>query len=375
VQSIVTKIERRISDYQAVKQVGGGEEEKIKSLARLFGYREFWPSLLNMVNRSVEAVAVDQPRLTDFARYLALQKLHRRTYDDLAAGKGEELSPKDLKAAAAVLLNRTDVDPNSAALKDELAKKLKDVEDFKATERKARKVIVVESLAPTYVRNLGLAQAAAGGGLVKAAPPGARTDQGFKVEMVARTPLPRIEANRMVADLRAYSVALSRWLSSLSVDQHEVAWLPMTAEAVGYKRSAVGAPGAARIPDPLMPDDPNEDMAQDTRFKVTWWVAIEGDGIVTADVKLGRRYKLSGDLELMPEFDPADALAAAKGIQTLKAGTIIALGQDPNSDMRMRGTTPWYQVKAADASGKELSGWVSGAALDKQKLEAVATGP
>ncbi|MGB2820653.1 MAG: hypothetical protein WBF17_06700, partial [Phycisphaerae bacterium] len=159
-----------------------------------------------------------------------------------------------------------------------------------------------------------------------------------------------------------------RWYSSLSVEKHEVAWLTMTADAVGYRPSVTGKPATgARIPDPLMPDDPNEDMSQDTRFKVTWWVAVEGDGVATADVKLGKSYRLSGSLDLMPEFDPIDAQAAAKRIQALAPGTVIAVGADPNADLKVKGTTPWYQVKATDAAGKAISGWVNGAALDKQR--------
>jgi hypothetical protein len=357
-QGVVRKVDKRINDYEVVRGKGRDEETKIKSLARLFGYRELWPSLLTMISRSIEAVAPDQPRLIGYARYVALKELHRNIHEKITAGKGEELSARDLETAAAVLLGRTGIDPNSpAGLRDELARKAKEAEAFKATERKARKTIVLESLTPTYVRNLALARAPAGGPVAKAAPPTGRSSPGFKVELVARTPLPRIEANKMVADLRAYSVALARWLGSLSVEEHEVAWLPMTAEAVGFKRPITGGPVAARIPDPLMPDDPNEDMAQDTRFKITWWVAVEGDGIVTADVKLGREYKL------------------AKGIQVLKPGTIIAVGKDPRNDLKMKGTTPWYRVKATGAADKGLGGWVSGAALDKQKLEDVTAGP
>ncbi|MGB2823816.1 MAG: type IV pilus assembly protein PilM, partial [Phycisphaerae bacterium] len=170
-------IEKRTVDYEGIKDKGRDEERKIKDLARLFGYGEFWPSLLTLVNRSIAAVAPDQPRLAGYARYVALRELHRRTYEQLAAGKGEELSAKELGAAAAVLLNSPGIDANSSpALLAELVAKIKDAEAFKAAKRNTRRMIVVEGLTPTYTSNLALSEASAGGGpSAKAAAAGARS--------------------------------------------------------------------------------------------------------------------------------------------------------------------------------------------------------
>ena len=401
---VVADLERRIRNYKDVKDKGGDHEKQIRKLARLFGYRESWPLLLNLIARSIQAAASDQPRLAEYARYVALKDLHPRSYAKIAAGKGENLPGKDLDAAAGVLLDdagqrdfqerfgkatpqaltalaktliaSTRVDANSLAgltgadLKNQvkrlaLLRTIQQAEAFKATERKTRKVIALESLTSTYVPDLSADKAKASKSLTKGKAP-VKRKAGFRLELVVRTPLPQDEANKMVTALYGYSIALAKWLNSLSVDSHTREWLAK-AEATGPKVTAEAT--GPRMPDPLMPD---EDMINDTRFKVTWWVAVESDGIVVSDVKAGNQYRVSKDLPLFPEVDPADAVAAAKRIQTLKPGTRVKIG----GSVRIKGATPWYRADAMDEAGKSLgSGWVSGAALDQQELQASSAGP
>jgi len=402
-RQVVTELDRRIKEYKAVKDEGGTEEKGIRELARLFAYREYWPSLVTLVNQSVSAVAQDQGRLLGYARYTAAKELHPKSLARIVAGRSEKLPAKELGAVASVLLDDdglasfgkhfknptpqglgalaktlladTGTDANSlSGLAGEaltrqvqclfLLREVKRAEAFKAIPQEKWKVLLVEAVAPTYVPNLRMAQEAVGGKLpLQSVAAGGRGKAGYKIEMVAWTSLPRDEANKMVSALYAYSVAASKWYSSISVESHSREWLPTTEAGAAGRPSVAGA--AAQTPGPILR------MAQGTRFKITWWVAVRGEGIVLANVRPGAEYKLSKNLDLMPTFAPQDPVAAAEKILALKPGTILAIGQD----VRTRGTIPWYAAEATDAAGKKLgSGYVSGAALDEQKLDEVGAG-
>jgi len=82
-------------------------------------------------------------------------------------------------------------------------------------------------------------------------------------------------------------------------------------------------------------------------------------------LKVGRTYRLSERTALMPEFQPADPLAAIPKMKYVPVdGRIRVI-----SVRRKRGT-PWYSVRAADAAGKVIGdGWVNSIALLGQDVE------
>ena len=94
----------------------------------------------------------------------------------------------------------------------------------------------------------------------------------------------------------------------------------------------------------------------------------------------GKKYRLSEEIELFADQDPGkDVFEAVKRIKKLAPGSTITIGSDPSSDKKIKVTTPWYRVAAADPEGKGVgAGWVSGAALaaladktEQNKLEMV----
>ena len=395
-------LDGRKREWLSEKDKGIKEREEIKGYARLLGYREFWPAALTMVHQSVEAVAPNQPLIEDRGRLLELPLSLRerilRTGDDepeaaeldlaavtllsddaqrsLANRLGQ--SAIALRATARTLIAGTGgiVDANSVAgmdldtLKQQvkrltLARKIQEVEAFKKTPRTERLVITVEKLTSSYYADLSAARSSALVGLGGTPRATGAAGPGFQIEMTARTPVPQDRANTMVADLRRYSKALCLWLGSVSVEAHKVDWLPTPGAGGGaYKSSSStgGTPeaGAPRIPDPLFPD---EDMSRDTRFKVTWWVGVTGDGITMTDVKKRRTYELLQPVDLLPDLEPPHAEKAAERIKELPVGSTIVV-----EDFQRKFTTPWYRVRATDPNGGTLGGgWIDGATLGEEK--------
>jgi hypothetical protein len=195
--------------------------------------------------------------------------------------------------------------------------------------------------------------------------------------------LPLAETNKMAADLRLQVASRARWLSFLNVRYHAVQLLHTGAV---HDAAAAGAAPAAAPPGPPPPGPgpavkgpvaadpflPDEDMVGDTRFRVVWWIEVVGDGIVLADVKLNSRYELAKAGDLMPEFDPKDAVAASKTtkdaqgkevdpVGSLKVGMVVLVDA-----VQKKWSTSWYHVRVMDATGKQFAGpagWVSGECL------------
>ncbi|HUS90337.1 MAG TPA: type IV pilus assembly protein PilM [Phycisphaerae bacterium] len=387
-------LKQRIDKFQEIKDKGGKEEEEIRKLVELFGYRDFWPATKGLIDRSVASVATDQRLLTVYGTYLGLGEPARRA---VATGKDESGSavdrdsvgraalavltdeertgldqlvtagrPGDLKARALAMAKDVGADPNAvgalsgAALGEEVrrltvAQRIRRLEAFgKIENRRARQVIVMEAFQPKHVPELS----ALGGTQPEAKGP------GFQLELIGRTPLPQDQANKMLATLRRHSAALARWYGSVAVVDHRIEWMPMSPDAGFTLGAGPAAGGGPKMPDPLMP---LEDMSTDARFKITWLVTITSDGLVLPDVKPGRTYRTTGPVDLLPSFAPADALAEEKQIKELPAGTSLSV-----QGVQKRWTIEWYRVQATDAGGQSLgTGWVSGAALSPNKIEPV----
>lgn len=82
------------------------------------------------------------------------------------------------------------------------------------------------------------------------------------------------------------------------------------------------------------------------------------------NLEVGKSYLLSKETPLMPEFEPSDPLEAISRAIKLQAGTNITI-----IERKMRGSTPWYRVRASSGSGSRIGeGWINSIALIGQEL-------
>jgi type IV pilus assembly protein PilM len=403
--TIIGKIEKTMSDWREVSGKDVMQEQAMKQRAAWLGYRNFWPSMMTVIEESIRSVTPDQPALMNYARLLEYREyVNPAVRDQILTGRGLSdlndlneaastlLDPRELRdfrkrfqtADAAELkrlgkatLEKITLDANSAAvdanslqgmggealklqvMRLRLLQHIQQVEAFKAKDRKNREVVVVEAMAATYHPDIGAAMATGGESIRAVKATGGKP--GFKVTILAQTPLEQVKANTMVADLRKYSQEYARWFSTVTVVTHSVEWQASTAVVGGIRAEGRGAAGQVK-PDPLMPD---EDSIHDTKFKINWFVEIINDGVVLDNVRTdagGNQYVLGREAEMFPDFDTSDALADKKKIVKLPAGTKLAV-----AEIRVKATVPWYRVKATDEGDKSLgAGWVCGANVNQQ---------
>ncbi len=402
---IVSSINQTMDQWRKVEGQDKNAEQDLRQRAAMLGYRDLWPSMVAIVGESVRFVTPDQPLMMDYARLLGYQaSMSQQVQDQIRTGRGGIPKPELLDKAAAqlmdsqslrgfrsrfgsigaqglkaygkTLLGQIKMDPNAApldansiealsgnTLKSQvmrlaLVQRVQQAEAFKAKPRKERDVIVVEILEAAYHLNIGKEMAETAAGTVNTATGGR---PGFKVVMLARTPRGQIQTNQIAANLRRFSMAYSKWFTSLKIVGHGVEW-------VSVAPAGFGVVAAAASPDPLMPD---EDTNADTRFKVTWFVEILNDGIALGDAKTERgknAYELGKQVDMYPDFEPVDALAAEKKIVTLPVGTKLTV-----EEIRNKLTAPWYRVKAVGPDGKSLgAGWV--AAVETEQLNPIKQG-
>ena len=388
-QAIAGDLQDLINRYEKVKGQGDREEKLIDEFARLYVYRDFWLAMDRLLQRSVQAVAPDQTRLAELARFTALgpdvsrrltaDRAAKATRDDLDAAWGlmdedrqqalrAQLSAPAaaVKALAAATLRQLG-DPNAAkqvaSLSDQelrplaerlvLSRMLEQVSAFAKADRRARQVLIVEDVTAKYLPTLPAHPAG------ETSPdnprPATGVRRGFEVELTGWTPLGLTEANRMLRDLSRFVVEYSKWLSSLylTVYDQRVAFQPMRVAAAG-KGAEPETTGALR---------PQDD---DTSFRITWWIEIAGDGVMVGNVEPDTTYVLGAATLLLPHFEPPAGVEALRtaGTKVLPAGAVVTV-----REARVRLTCPWYRVEAVGADGKALgSGWVGGEALDNQKL-------
>jgi len=77
------------------------------------------------------------------------------------------------------------------------------------------------------------------------------------------------------------------------------------------------------------------------------------------ELEPGRSYRLSEQTPLMPEFEPADALAAIAKVRKIRAGSTFFVLR-----IRTKRGTPWYCVRV-----DRTEGWINSAALLGQRIE------
>ena len=217
-------------DYQRWRIQGDDELEQIKGHLRLYGYRNFWPTAQALIFKSIEAVATDQPKLEAYSQ-----------------ARGE--------------------DPNSVAIREKVKAAIK------AIERKDRRIIVVTKIEASYVPELvGFdpeQRVKLGGNYNPPSQPKPSGQRGFWVEVECRTPLTQQTANVMISEIRAKSVDIANSLGVVGVKGSAPRFLP----SLEVSSSLTTRP---RISDPMfLPNDPKEDLADDTRFMVGWLLEIK----------------------------------------------------------------------------------------------------
>jgi hypothetical protein len=79
------------------------------------------------------------------------------------------------------------------------------------------------------------------------------------------------------------------------------------------------------------------------------------------ELKAQRSYRLSEETPLMPEFEPADPLAAIAKMRKIRAGSVFTV-----LEVRTKRGTPWYRVRVDRAEG-----WINSTALLAQRVEGV----
>ena len=237
-QEVATSLDRYRKDYQNIAgQVGQGEQAVVKSY-QLLGYRDFWPSVMSMISRSLVEVATDQALLEQYA-------------------------------------SAADEAAQSGALKKLTAK-----------PRDTRRIITVEKIQTQYFSDVfnkatvGLVR----GSTPAVAPPVNRTRKdGFKIILTGRTPLSKDRVhNELIRPLLTHSADIAKNAKVFSLVDYAVTEYPpldpslLTGSRAPVATSAAPGAPALRYPDPLIP---TEDQVNDTRFTICWVIAIEGDGV------------------------------------------------------------------------------------------------
>ena len=262
---VAGRMNERKKRYDVLKEQGDEEKRQVDSLLKLFDRRDFWPSALTMVSESIRGVTGgkngDQDAFAALGGNLELQTQLKANEE-----AGRPLSEQDKKA---------------------LQDAAKAIANFKGKPRNTRRYLVVEKLTARYLPQVegmmaeDVLKGPSGGRSVRKPAPGAKQTPGFVILLQGRTPLPRAKANTLLTNLMKESRRLVRSdeFKAIRIDDggiaNKVESMDVSAAATPGTVAPGEAAGGAKIPDPLFPNDPKEDMTNDTRFTVCWILAIE----------------------------------------------------------------------------------------------------
>jgi hypothetical protein len=91
----------------------------------------------------------------------------------------------------------------------------------------------------------------------------------------------------------------------------------------------------------------------------------ETDWLDPQKLRTGQAFFVSKETPLMPELEPADPLAALQRMIQIPKGGAFKI-----SEIRKKGTSPWYRVVAIDQNKKRIGeGWINSTALLGQDLK------
>ncbi len=92
---------------------------------------------------------------------------------------------------------------------------------------------------------------------------------------------------------------------------------------------------------------------------------IRATKVSASDLQKGGAYIISKETPLMPEFEPADPIAAIAKLKKLPPGSVITI-----LSIRIKVNSPWYKVKAKSATGLSIGeGWINSIALIGQDIK------
>lgn len=84
-------------------------------------------------------------------------------------------------------------------------------------------------------------------------------------------------------------------------------------------------------------------------------------------LQIGKTYRLLKETPLMPEFEPADPIAALKNTKKIHPGENLTV-----LSVKKKRDTPWYYVQSKNAvTGNVRKGWVNSVALIGQSVQKV----
>jgi hypothetical protein len=264
VQSIIRTMDKDRKEHQGLRNKGTLEVKQIDTYVELFAYRDFWPSMQTVISESVKAVATDQNAYAGLGR-----DLEKKQRLDAIIAPGSPHSPQEKAAAKAAL-------PKVESRINRFVKK----------PRNRRKVIIFETLeVKKYFEDIEKQDAAkilSGSSGRGDEAPGADAKRGFAILLEARTPLSKDETNQMLTQLlQQVQTQADKFPSIRIVGKANDFAPPPTAAAAGVAPGGGGMTPvvdatATGLTDPLLT---NEVIANDTRFRICWLVAIEGDGL------------------------------------------------------------------------------------------------
>jgi type IV pilus assembly protein PilM len=290
-QGVVRQLDALRREYDKVISDGRQEEAQIRQYLSMFGYRSFWPSLEALVAKSfrevtdaadrqllemklqsfLDAPAEVRPVLIEeflgaaspgasqdvqalLVRFAQAEEGDRPSIIAELAERVHLPESRNVQRLIRMMVDATDIDLRKQILAD-----------IEAIPRNQRRVFFVEQIASIYSADLHQ--------MIPAADRPARAGRltrGFQVVVRGRTPLSLPDALEALDRLKkAITPQMDERLPSLAV--------------VHCSHSA--APGQPPPQDPTagltQPDSlfPNEDAAGDTKFVVTWLVAIVDDGL------------------------------------------------------------------------------------------------
>ena len=254
---IVRSLSERQGKYDKIDK-GEKEIKQMEALAKSYGYRDFWPSMLSMFSDSIEAVATDNAAYGKCAKYRTQITLMEK---ELARGP---VGGKPMTADA-----RQTMELRLKGFKGE-------IEKFNRLPRSSRKIITMENFSAEYDNNA--VASFPEDGIEEVSPTGKK--RGFVITTEFRT---------TVSD-PTYIPGLIKQCRAQAKKKYPSLWVYggyMTGKsALGDQADKPAAPaGGADAPaapaenDRLIDPVTGQDRSGDLRIVVLWVVLVENDGV------------------------------------------------------------------------------------------------
>jgi len=270
-QEVVANLGRQQSQYTQLKGRRPQEEQQINRYKQLFGYRDFWPSIMQMISRTIEHTAQDQ-RLVDF-------------YASATSDQQRQQALEQIKAKPRAQREMVFVESVESAYYDDVS-----TVDLEAQVKGDRSVAAARSRSGAPVDPTAI-------------------KRGYVIKITGRTPLPREAMVNMLVRMKEQTQKEGKAFPIIQVKA--TALTPLTSrqgaaagrgsqmgpmgmdynallrgmeaeEEEGYAPKGPGEPKGPANPDPLVRD---EDKSDDTYFVFAWLVTVEGDGVTPASAQ------------------------------------------------------------------------------------------